>query len=60
MALQTVFRGLREGLQLIRPGDTILLVIQSNLAFGARGSSDGKIPPDAMIVFRVELLSIER
>ena len=54
--LGTVIEGWNEGLQLMKPGDTYLFVIPGNLAYGARGTPDGTIPPDATLVFHVKLL----
>lgn len=52
-----VIPGWNEGLSLMRPGDRYKLVIPPDLAYGATGS--GPIPPDATLVFDVELLSFE-
>lgn len=44
-------------LQLMRPGDEWLIHIPSYLAYGEKGV--GPIPPNADLVFRVELVSIK-
>lgn len=51
-----VIAGWTEALQFMRPGDKLQLVIPSNLAYGERGNQ--RIPPNAVLVFDVELLEI--
>lgn len=46
-----------EGVQLIKVGGKAKLVCPSNLAYGSAGRP-GTIPPDATLVFEVELLDI--
>lgn len=48
--------GFTEGLTLMNPGSKYKLYIPYDLAYGASGS--GNIPPYALIVFEVELISI--
>lgn len=51
--------GLEEGLLLMREGQRALLIVPPHLAHGLAG--DGKqIPPRSIIVYEVELLSVER
>ena len=57
--LQVVIPGWKEGLMLMREGGASRLFIPSALAYGSRGAS-GVIPPNAMIIFEVELLQIIR
>jgi len=50
--------GWTEALSLMRTGDKWHIVIPANLAYGARGAGDGLIPPNQVLVFDMELLSI--
>jgi FKBP-type peptidyl-prolyl cis-trans isomerase FklB len=51
--------GWTEALGLMRVGDKWHIVIPANLAYGARGAGDGLIPPNQVLVFDMELLSIK-
>jgi FKBP-type peptidyl-prolyl cis-trans isomerase len=53
-----VIAGWNEGLQGMRPGGARLLVLPPELAYGEMGTPGGPIPPNATLVFRVELLQI--
>ena len=48
-----------EGVQTMKVGEKARLVCPSKLAYGSRGIP-GTIPPDATLVFEVELLEILR
>jgi FKBP-type peptidyl-prolyl cis-trans isomerase FkpA len=52
-----VIRGWDEGVQGMKVGGTRVLTIPAELGYGARGAG-GAIPPNAMLVFEVELLAV--
>jgi peptidyl-prolyl cis-trans isomerase A (cyclophilin A) len=53
-----VISGWDEGIQLLKVGDKARFVIPSDLAYGSAGAG-GVIPPDATLVFDVELIEVK-
>ncbi len=54
--LGEVVPGWNEALQLMRPGDVWYLYVPPRLGYGEMGQ--GPIPPNAVLVFKVELLGV--
>ena len=57
--LGQVIPGWNEGLQLMKPGGTTIFVIPPDLGYGKPGSG-AKIPPDSTLVFKIELISVQK
>lgn len=58
VGMGNVIPGWDEGIQLLQVGDKARFVIPSHLAYGSRGAG-GVIPPNATLVFDVELMNVK-
>ncbi len=54
--LQSVIQGWTEGIPYFKEGGNGVLLIPSALAYGSSGS--GSVPPDAVLIFDVELVEV--
>ena len=58
LGMGQVISGWDEGIQLLKVGDKARFVIPSHLGYGSAGAG-GVIPPDATLVFDVELMDVK-
>ena len=57
-SLEQVVPGWKEGLQLMPKGSKYMLWVPGDLGYGESGTPGGPIPPNATLLFEVELLDI--
>jgi len=58
IAVGAVVPGWKEALQKMHEGETAMIGIPNELAYGVEGSPDGRIPGGAAIFFKVQLLKV--
>ena len=54
-----VIKGWDEGVALLKKGTKATLFMPSGLAYGERGAG-GAIPPNAVLIFNVEVVNLEQ
>ncbi len=55
----SVIKGWDEGIALLKPGTKATLLIPSGMGYGSRGQG-GAIPPNAVLIFDVELVDVKK
>jgi|SRR5215213_10524394 len=54
-----VIKGWDEGVAHLRVGDQAVLVIPPQIGYGSKGAGAGVIPPDAMLIFIIEVMDVK-
>lgn len=54
-----VIKGWDEGIQKLRVGERATLIIPASIGYGTRGTPDGTIPPNATLIFIVEVVGVQ-
>jgi len=58
MPLKALIPAWVEALQLMRPGDEWMLYVPPELGYGEEGAGGGEIPPNSVLIFRIELIDV--
>jgi FKBP-type peptidyl-prolyl cis-trans isomerase len=58
MPLPALIPAWKEALQLMRPGDEWILYVPPEMGYGAEGAGGGEIPPNSVLIFRIELIDV--
>jgi len=59
LGVGSVIKGWDQGMVGMKPGGRRRLVIPPHLAYGEQGTPGGPIPPNATLIFEVEMLKVE-
>jgi FKBP-type peptidyl-prolyl cis-trans isomerase len=54
-----VIKGWDEGIAQLHVGDQAVLIIPPQLGYGSKGAGDGLIPPDATLIFIIEVVDVK-
>ena len=60
LSVDRVIPAWTEALQMMKPGDTWMIYVPAPLGYGDEGAGDGKIPPGAALVFKIELIAVQK
>lgn len=58
MPLKGLIPAWQEALVQMRPGDEWILYVPPEQGYGAEGAGGGEIPPNAALIFRIELIDV--
>ena len=58
MPLDGLIPAWQEALVQMRPGDEWILYVPPEQGYGAEGAGGGEIPPNAALIFRIELIDV--
>lgn len=58
LPVKALIPGFKEGLLTMQEGSTAMIGIPSKMAYGEEGSVDGRVPGDAAIFFKVQLIEV--
>ncbi len=60
LSVDRVIPAWTEALQMMKPGDTWMIYVPAVLGYGDEGAGEGKIPGGAALVFKIELISVQK
>lgn len=58
MPLDGLILAWQKALPRMRPGDEWVLYVPPAMGYGAEGAGGGEIPPNAVLIFRIELIDV--